>query len=172
MLMSSWPLMTLALTRSTLTKSIGQTGSTSRWGPHVSDTGLMTSGPLVSGLGKRERKRLKGATGLKEVRAGLGWTIGSARDGAGRLGSSGWTARWTGLASPFLLLLFSLMAQRIGPEAAQLLLHLFLFLFSSFLLWLTSWSRRSASPSFGWWGPSIGDPRIRCGWVIQRGSFV
>ena len=125
----------------------GSTRSTSRWGPHVSGTVSLTSWSRVSVGSKNKRKRLKGATGLKEVRAGLGWTIGSARDGAGRLGSSGWTARWTGLASPFLLLLFSLMAQRIGPEAAQLLLHLFLFLFSSFLLWLTSWSRRSASPS-------------------------
>ena len=98
MLTSSWPLMTSALTRSTLTKSTGQTGSTSRWGPHVSDTGSMTSGPRVSGLGKRKRKRLTGATGLKEVRAGLGWTIGSACDGAGRLGSSGWTAQRIGLA--------------------------------------------------------------------------
>ena len=35
----------------------GQTGSTSRWGPHVSGNGSLTSGSRVSGLGKRKRKR-------------------------------------------------------------------------------------------------------------------
>ena len=38
----------------------GQTGSTSRWGPHVSGTRSLTCGSLVSGRfkGKRNRTRL------------------------------------------------------------------------------------------------------------------
>ena len=35
----------------------GQTGSTSRWGPHVSSTESQTGGSRVSGPGKRKRKR-------------------------------------------------------------------------------------------------------------------
>ena len=46
----------------------GQTGSTSRWGPHVNGTESLTSGSRVSGLfkGKRKRERRKGVAGLKE----------------------------------------------------------------------------------------------------------
>ena len=34
----------------------GQTGSTSRWGPHVGGTGSLTSGPRVSGPLKEKEK--------------------------------------------------------------------------------------------------------------------
>ena len=46
----------------------GKTGSTSRWGPHVSGTESLTSGSHVSGLfkGKGKRKRRKGVARLKE----------------------------------------------------------------------------------------------------------
>ena len=35
----------------------GQTGSTSRWGPHVSGTGSLTSGSRVSGLTRKRKER-------------------------------------------------------------------------------------------------------------------
>ena len=37
----------------------GQTGSTSRWGPHVSGTGSLTCGSRMSGLFKGKRKRTR-----------------------------------------------------------------------------------------------------------------
>ena len=48
----------------------GQTGSTSRWGPHVSGTESLTGGSHVSGPSKRKRKR--------EVEAVLGSKVGRA----------------------------------------------------------------------------------------------
>ena len=57
----------------------GQTRSTSRWGPHVSGTGSLTSGSRVSGPGKRKRKR--------EVEAILGSKVGRAGSTTHLLGS-------------------------------------------------------------------------------------
>ena len=48
----------------------GQTGSTSRWGPHVSSTESLIGGSRVSGSGKRKRKR--------EAEAVLGSKVGRA----------------------------------------------------------------------------------------------
>ena len=49
----------------------GSTGSMSRWGPHVSGTGSLTSGSRVSGLVKRKRKGLAVLTGSNSDWAGL-----------------------------------------------------------------------------------------------------
>ena len=48
----------------------GQTGSTSRWGPHVSGTESLTSGSRVSGRfkGKKKKKRVVGLAGSKQIR--------------------------------------------------------------------------------------------------------
>jgi len=72
MLMSSWLLMTLALTWSTLTRSTGQQGSTARGqlGPQVSHSASLTGETHTSAPVKRKRKREKvnGLRGLKVSR--------------------------------------------------------------------------------------------------------
>ena len=89
MLTSSWPLMTSALTWSN--------GSTSRWGPRVSGTGSLTSGPRMSGPLK-EKEKGKGER-LNELKGKAGRL--QKPNYSARLGPDGSSATWAaGLAAP------------------------------------------------------------------------
>ena len=135
MLTSSWPLMTSALTWSMLTESTGQTGSASRWVPHVSGTGSLTSGSRVSGLTRKETEERRAVYGLKLGLGRLGSLLSSTWFGSGSTGRLGELGCWVHSSAGRLrtsALWVGSRTWQAGSLAAQLLLLFFSFFSSSF----------------------------------------
>ena len=69
-------------------------GSASRWVPHVSGTGSLTSGSRVSGLTKKEKEERLAVYGLKLGLGRLGSLLSSTWFGSGSTGRLGELGCW------------------------------------------------------------------------------